>query len=58
VAASVKKVIERIADLFTADSYSASRARFQDGQLRRVQKLFGDGVACQIGGKTRGEGGG
>ena len=57
-AASVKKAIERIADLFTDENYSVSRARFQDGQLRRVQKLFGDRVAGRLGGKTRGEGGG
>lgn len=58
VAASVKEAIERIAHLFTDERYLASRARFQNGQLRRVQKLFGDSVAGQIGGKTRGEGGG
>jgi hypothetical protein len=51
VATSVRRTIERICERFGEETYSESRGRFKEGQLRRVRKLVGDKIADQMAGK-------
>ncbi|HTA20591.1 MAG TPA: hypothetical protein VK989_14965, partial [Polyangia bacterium] len=50
-AAAVRRCIERISVRFSDENFANSRARFHEGQRRRVARLFGDKVADQLGRK-------